>query len=45
MDIICSIAYDPITDEHNLLNDSDNLELRELIDMMVTKQVYSSIPK
>lgn len=44
MDVICSMAYDLPTDL-NVVNNRDNDALREQIDLMVTKQVTSSILK
>lgn len=42
INVICSIAYNS---SYNSLDLSDSHELKEQIDMMVTKQVNSSIPK
>lgn len=44
MDVICSMAYDLPT-ELNIANKRDNHELREQVDLMVMKQVTSSILK
>lgn len=44
MNIICSMAYNT-TDESDSINLYDNMALRDHIDIMVTKQVCSSILK